>query len=393
LLVVAEVATAVVLLFGAGLFLRTLLAVEGTDRGYRTEGALTLLVDPLGDRYPTPESLQQFFDDIEREVAAIHDVDQVAWSSALPLGQFSNRSLFEIEGAPPLPASERLSADYETVSASYFPALEVSMVAGRGFDASDRADSVPVMVVNEAFAQKYLRGLDAVGARVAIRSSSDPDAEVVMREVVGVAEPIRTRALETEPAPQMYVPMTQDPSDDMYLIVRARSGPAEALTNPVRAAIANIDKEQLVSIRDVMTLEDVLWQATSSQRFRAVLVMTFAALALLLAMVGVFGILAYSVRQRRRDFGVRMAMGASAVDVLRLVARGAVGMVGAGTAIGFALALAMSQWITASLYGVEPLDPITFAGVALVLALAASVSTLGPAWRAARLHPLVALRD
>jgi putative ABC transport system permease protein len=393
LLVVAEVATAVVLLFGAGLLLRTLVAVEGTDRGYRTEGALTLLVDPLGDRYPTPESLQQFFDDIEREVSAIHDVDQVAWSSAVPLGEFINRSLFDVEGAPPVPASERLSADYETVSASYFPTLDVSMVAGRGFDASDRADSVPVMIVNEAFVKKHLPGLDALGARIAIRSSSEPDADAVVREIVGVAEAIRTRALETDAAPQMYVPMTQDPSDDMYLVVRTRSGPAEALVNPVRAAIANIDKEQLVSIRDVMTLEQVLQRATSSHRFRALLVMTFAGLALLLAMVGVFGILAYSVRQRRRDFGVRMAMGASANDVLRLVARGAAGMVAAGTAIGFVLALAMSRWITSSLYGVEPLDPITFAGVALVLAFAASISTLGPAWRAARLHPLVALRD
>jgi putative ABC transport system permease protein len=393
LLVVAEVATAVVLLFGAGLLLRTLLAVESADRGYRAEGALTLLVDPLGDRYPTPESLQQFFDQIETEVAAIHDVDTVAWSSALPLGEDGERSFFDVAGATPLPASERLSADYQTVSASYFPALDVAMVAGRGFDARDRADSVPVLIVNEAFAQKHLPGIEPLGARIALRTSSAPDAGVVLREIVGVTEPVRTRAVETEAAPQIYVPMAQDPSDDMYLIVRSVTGPAEALTNPVRAAIANVDKEQLVSIRNVLTLQEVMWAATSSHRFRAVLVMTFAALALLLAMVGVFGILAYSVRQRSRDFGVRMALGASANDVLRLVARGAAGMVAAGTAIGFALALLMSRWITSALYGVEPLDPVTFAGVALVLAIAATISTLGPAWRAARLHPLVALRD
>jgi putative ABC transport system permease protein len=160
----------------------------------------------------------------------------------------------------------------------------------------------------------------------------------------------------------------------------------------VRAALARIDKEQLVSIRDVMTLEDVAWEATARHRFRAILVVTFAALALLLAMVGVFGILAYSVQQRTRDFGVRMAMGATADDVLRLVLRSAAGLIATGTAVGFVLAMLMSRWLDTVLYGVEPLDPLTFAGVAAVLAIAAALSTLGPAWRAARLHPIAALR-
>jgi putative ABC transport system permease protein len=392
LLVIGEVATAVVLLFGAGLLLRTLLAMENVDRGYRAEGTLTMLVDPLGDRYPTPEALLQFFDEIEREVVAIHDVRHVAWSSALPLGEPDEQSFFDVVGTPAIRESERPAADYQIVSPSYFPALNVAVTTGRGFDDGDRADSVPVCIVNEAFVRTHLQGISPIGARIELRSSSAPDANVVVREIVGVAQDVKSRATETEAAPQMYVPMAQDPEDDIYLIVRSNSGGAEALTSTVRAALARVDKEQLVSIRDVMTLEEVAWEATSRHRFRAVLVVTFAALALLLAMVGVFGILVYSVQQRTREFGVRMAMGATANDVLHLVLRNAAGLIAAGTTLGLVLAVLMSRWLSTVLYGVEPLDPLTFAGVAIVLAIAAVVSTLGPAWRAARVHPTVALR-
>lgn len=391
LLVIGEVATAVVLLFGAGLLLRTLLAIENTDRGYRADGALTMLVDPLGDRYPTPDSLLQFFDDIEREVATIHDVRHVAWSSALPLGEPGGQRSFDVVGAPPIADSERPAADYQIVSPSYLPALDVPLVAGRGFDDGDRADSVPVGIVNEAFVRTHLQGIPPIGARIAIRTSTAVDAPVTVREIVGVARQVTSRATETEASPQIYVPMAQDPTDDIYLIVRSKTGNAETLSNPVRAALARVDQEQLVSIREVRTLEDVAWDATARHRFRAVLVVTFAALALLLAMTGVFGILAYSVQQRTRDFGVRMAMGATANDVLRMVMRDAAGLIATGTAIGFGFAVFMSRWLTTVLYGIEPLDPLTFTGVAVVLAIAAALSTLGPAWRAARLQPIVAL--
>jgi ABC-type antimicrobial peptide transport system permease subunit len=153
-----------------------------------------------------------------------------------------------------------------------------------------------------------------------------------------------------------------------------------------------VDKEQLVSVRDVMTLEDVAWEATSRHRFRAILVMTFATLALLLAMIGVFGILAYAVQQRTRDFGVRMAMGATAGDVLRLVVRSASALIVTGTVIGLVLSLLMSRWLATVLYGVAPFDPITVAGVAAVLVVASTLSTLGPAWRAARVQPIEAMR-
>lgn len=392
LLVIGEVATAVVLLFGAGLLLRTLIALESTDRGYRAEGALTMLVDPLGDRYPTPQSLQQFFDEIEHEVQAIGDVGGVAWSSSLPLGEASDQVLFDVLGRAPVAESERPSADYQIVSPTYLGTLEIPLLAGRGFDAGDRTDGAQVAVVNDAFVRAHLQGVSPIGTRIALRSSNDADAQVTVREIVGVAGEVKARATDVDAGPQVYVPLAQDPMDDMYLVVRSRSGNADALANPVRAGLARVDREQLVSIRDIKTLDAVAFDATARHRFRAVLVATFAGLALLLAMVGVFGILAYSVQQRTRDFGVRMAMGATTRDVLRIVVRGAAGLITAGTAIGFVLAMLLGQGLRTVLYGVAPLDPLTFLGVAVVLAVAAALAVLGPAWRATRLDPLVALR-
>jgi putative ABC transport system permease protein len=392
LLVIGEIATAVVLLFGAGLLLRTLLAMENVDRGYRADGVLTMLVDPLGSRYPTPDSLLRFLDAIRQEVATIPGVERIAWSSSLPLGDSGGQSSFEVVGAPPVPASQRPAADYQIVSPSYLPTLDVAMVAGRGFAVGDRADSVPVCIVDEAFARTYLHGIAPLGARITLRTSSAPDATAVVRTIVGVTRQVKARAAETAAVPKIYVPIAQDPTDDIYLVVRARGGNAADLVKPVRAAIARVDTDQLVSVREIMTLDDVAREATSRHRFRAVLVATFAALALVLAMVGVFGVLACSVQQRSRDFGVRMAMGATAGDILRLVARGAAGLIATGTVIGFVLALSMAQGLSAVLYGVAPFDPVTFVAVAALLVIAAALSALGPAWRATRVHPIVALR-
>ncbi len=178
----------------------------------------------------------------------------------------------------------------------------------------------------------------------------------------------------------------------MFMLVRPVSGTAHALAPSVRAAFAQVDKEQLVSVRSVTTLEDVAWEATARYRFRAVLVMAFAALALLLAMVGVFGNLAYSVEQRVREFGVRRALGATTSDVLHLVVGSGVRVIATGAVIGLALSMALGRLLATMLFSVQPLDAMTFASVVIVLALTAAVSIAGPAWRVTRIEPVVALR-
>jgi putative ABC transport system permease protein len=393
LLVVGEVATAVILLIGAGLLLRTLIAVENVDRGYRAQRVLTMIVDPIGSRYPTEASLLQFYDAVEREISVLPGVSSVAWASTLPLGpSYAGRSFFEIVGDRPLDESQRPTADYQIVSPTYFRTLDLPVVAGRGFDERDTRDRVPVCIVNEAFVRGHLQGRSPIGLRVAVQPAAFAQAPVVVREIVGVARQVKGRPDETEDLVQIYVPMAQDVMDDTFLVVRPALERAEGLAPSVRAAIARIDKEQLVSVRDVMTLEDVAWEATARHRFRAVLVMTFAGLALLLAMVGVFGILAYSVQQRVRDFGVRRALGATTADVLRLVVGSAVRVIAAGIVIGLALAAVLGRLLATVLFGVQPSDPMTFVSVTIVLALTAAVSAAGPAWRAARIDPAVALR-
>ena len=391
-LITGEVATAVLLLVGAGLLLRTLMAVDSVDRGYRADYVLTMMVDPLGSRYPTPTSLQQFFDTVEREVAVVPGVRSVAWASTLPLGRsYAGRSFFEIAGDPPIDESTRPTADYQIVSPAYFVTLDLPVVAGRSFSDRDTRDSVPVCIVNEAFV-RTLQGRPPIGLRVAIRPTASTQATPVVREIVGVARQVKGRPDEIEDLVQIYVPMAQSPVDDIYLVVRPTSGRAEWLASSVRAAIARVDNDQLVSIRDVMTLDDVAWEATARHRFRAVLVMTFAGLALLLAMVGVFGILSYSVQQRVREFGVRKALGATRSDVLRLVAGSAIRMIGAVTVVGLALSTVLGRLLGTLLFGVQLLDPMTFAFVMVVLVFTAAVSAAGPAWRAARVDPVVALR-
>jgi putative ABC transport system permease protein len=376
LLVVGEVAVAVLLLAGAGLLLRTLLAVESFDRGYRADSILSMLVDPLGSKYPTDEALQQFYEQVEAEIAAVPGVAGVGWASDRPLDFFDTGGVsFEIVGEPPLEDRDRPSTSYQVVSPSYFSTLDLPILDGRPFDRRDTREGVPVCIVNEAFA-RTLRGRSPVGQRVALRPTSSPEAKPVIREIVGVARQVKGRPDETADFVQLYVPMLQDLSDDIFLVVRPKAGDAEALAPSIRAAISRVDREQLVSVRSVMTLEDIAWAATGRQRFRAVMVMAFAGLALVLAMVGVFGILAYSVQQSVRDFGVRRALG-----------------VGTGAAIGLVLAAMGGRLIEKMLFGVRPLDPTTFVLVTIVLGFTAALAIVGPAWRAARIDPAIALRN
>ena len=393
LLVTGEVSMAVLLLFGAGLLLRSLVAVDAFDRGYRAESVLSMLVDPLGSKYPTPESLQQFFDQVEAEVAAVPGVASVGWAEELPLDFFDAGGLsFEIVGDPPVDQSQRPTTEYQIVNGSYFSTLELPILSGRVFDKTDTRDGVQVCIVNEAFVRN-LHGRNPIGLKLALRPAGSPQAKPSVREIIGVARQVKGRPDEIKDFIQVYVPMAQDLSDDMFLVVRPSSGRAEALAPAIRAAISRVDTEQLVSVRNIMTLEDIAWMATSRHRFRAVMVIAFAALALVLALVGVVGILAYSVQQHVRDFGVRRALGASTSDVLRLVFSDAARVVVTGTLIGLALSAASGRLIQTLLFGVSPLDLETFAFVLIALAITAAVAVVGPAWHAIRIDPASALRN
>ena len=385
-----QVATAVLLLVGAGLLLRTLLEVGGVERGYRAESILTMIVDPPGW---SPEDLLRFYDRVGQEARARPGVQSVAWASTLPMGRsYQGQSFFDVVGAPKVGENERRSADYQIVSPEYFETLDLPIVAGRGFDTRDTRESRPVCMVNEAFVQKYLGGRSPIGARVATRSTLAATDLPVEREIVGVARQVKGRPDEREELLQIYVPLAQDTAGDMFVLARPKSGPAEAIVPSIRSAFAAVDAQQVVSVRTTMTLDDVAADATARYRFRAILVVTFAALALLQAMIGLFGVLAYSVEQRVREIGLRRALGATTADVLSVVIGSVSRVIAIGAGIGLVLAVALSRFLASMLFGIQPFDVATFAGVAITLVVTAALAVAGPAWRGARVDPIVAMR-
>jgi putative ABC transport system permease protein len=392
-LVMGEVAITVALLFGAGLFLRTLLALNTVDRGYRAGDVLTLVVDPLGSRYPTAASLEGFFNALEREMAAVPGVGHVAWASALPgAGAQADEVAISVMGEATPPDSATPVAELRIVSASYFETVDLPIVAGRTFDPHDTRDRVPVCIVSEAFARRHLPGRSPLGARLAVRSTASQQAPTRTVEVVGVTRQVKMRADESDDALQVYVPMTQLISDDMYALVRPRSGRADALAPAVRAAIGRVDREQLVSVRDVVTLDQVARDTTARQRFRAHVVTTFSVLSLVLAVVGLFGMLSYAVQQRLRELGIRRALGATTDDVLRLVVRDAARVLAVGIAAGVVLSALVARAVQSLLYGVGALDPVTLGAVAAIVMCTATLALIAPLWRATRVDPIVVLR-
>jgi len=394
LLVSGEVATAVVLLCGAGLLLQTLLKLVGGDTGYQATSASVLTLDfsvPTGksSRYPTAEAVTQFYDAVGRDVSALPEVRRVGWVSSLPFGESElGRWAFEIIGDPQVEVRDRPMAEYTTADPGYFTTLDLPIVRGRGFNERDTLRSVPVCLVNEAFVRRHFQGRNPIGARLSLTAPFSGPTQI--REIVGVARQTSGQPDAPEELVQVYVPLAQFPTGDVYMVVQSSAGAAEALTPLVRRVVARIDPD--APVRRDRTLETLSVESTAGYRFRAKMVGTFAALALVLAMVGVFGVLAYSVQQRQREIGVRMALGATNARVMWLVFRDAGWMIATGTIAGVLLARFSGRLIATFLFGVDPLDPLTFASVPFVILFTAIVAAAAPAWRASRINPIEAFR-
>jgi putative ABC transport system permease protein len=395
LLVSGEVAAAVLLLCGASLLLQTLLKLIGGDTGYRSQSESILTLDfsvntGKASRYPTPEAVNQFYDAVGRETRALPEVRRVGWASSLPYGTGElGRWSFEIVGDPPVDLRTRQTAEYTTADPGYFETLDLPIVNGRGFDERDTLRSQPICLVNEAFVRRHFKDRNPIGARLLLKPGFDRPPQT--REIVGVARQTSGEPDAPEELLQVYVPLTQFPTGDVYMVVQPSAGSAEALTPLVRRVVARIDPD--VPVRRDRTLEVLSIQSTAGYRFRAKLVGAFAALALVLAMVGVFGVLAYTVQQRQREIGVRMALGATSARVMWLVFRDAGWMIATGAIAGVVLAAFSGRLIATFLFGIDPLDPLTFVSVPVVILLTAIVAAAAPAWRASRVNPAVAFRQ
>jgi putative ABC transport system permease protein len=277
------------------------------------------------------------------------------------------------------------------VSASYFATLGIPVLRGRAFAESDTSTATPVCIVNEEFARRYLNGREPIGALVSVQAMTSGGPKPVVRQVVGVSHQVKVEGLgEKQNDLEIYVPITQNSWYWAAIAVRTANDPM-SLSPAVKTAIARADKDQPVT--RIRTMDEVAAGSIAQPRFRAQLVGTFAALAMLLASVGVFGVLAFSVGQRTREFGIRMALGASTGDVLRLVMRSGLKMIAIGLGIGLIATLALTQSLQSVLFGVKPMDPLTFAAAAGTLIIAALMACAIPALRAARVDPASALRQ
>jgi putative ABC transport system permease protein len=390
-LAVAEIAIAVMVVTGAGLFLRTLDRLNAVDPGFHAEHVLTMQISLPSSLYPTQERALAFFDAVGRSVESIPGVSSASFGGSLPLNGWDIGQGFQVVGDPPVADSKTPAAHYQIVGPRYFETLGIPLEAGRAFNEHDRAGAPEVAIVNQEFVRRYLRGKPPVGARVRVQAMQMSGPKYVEREIVGVSAQVKVDGLgEQEKAVEIYVPIAQNPWFWASLAVRTAGEPM-AMSAAVRSAIAQADKD--LPVTHLRTMDEIAYQSSARPRFRARLLAGFAMLALSLAAVGVFGVLAFSVSQRTREFGIRMALGAQAGSVLRMVLARGVRIAFLGVGLGLAAAALLARTVGTLLFGVQPLDPVTFGGAALVLASVAIGAAVLPAWRAARVDPAVALRQ
>jgi putative ABC transport system permease protein len=390
-LVVVEIAVALLLMTGAGLMVRTLVSLNNIDAGYRADNVLTMSIRLPFRRLVTamPGELETYWRSIEREVASVPSVSIASLGFDLPLSGSSINPPFDIVGGPPVDPANRPSAHYQIVGPRFFDALGIQIVAGRAFTERDSETAQPVCVVSDAFARRFLAGQDPIGARIAI-SAPGLRNQPITREIVGVVRQVKTRPDElADGANQLYVPAAQSPWLQATLVVRTAVEPLQ-LVEQVKRAIARVDPTQAVS--QVRTMEQVAALSTARPRLRAQIVAAFAALATMLAAVGIFSVLTFLVQQRAREFSVRLAVGARAADLLRLVLGGGLKLTVIGVGLGLVASAALVRSLTTLLFGVPPLDPLTFVVAPLGLTLVALLACLAPAMRALRADPVAALR-
>jgi predicted permease len=390
LLVVSEIALAFVLLTGAGLMLKSFARLRAVNPGFDPHSLLTAWVELSDLRYPDWARRSEFFKQVLARAEAIPGVQAVAGIDAPPWSGAVASYTFNIEGRPPVPSSERPIAEPHVVSPSFFRTMGIPLLRGRNFDDADDARHPGVILINETMARRFFPNEDPIGKRV---NFLDAPAAPRWLTIIGVVGDVRYDALETESGADVYAcylqPYPVFTRAYMTILLRAASNPA-GLVPALRRAVLSVDEEQ--PITRVETMEDYLNSSLAKQRLAVVMLGTFAGLALVLAVLGTYGVISYGVRQRIREFGVRMALGAKPDDVLRLVVGQGARLALIGAAIGLLAALGLTRLMSSVLYGVASSDPATFGLVLLLLVTAALAAAYLPARAATRTPPTTALR-
>ena len=384
-LIVAEIAATLVLLIGAGLMLRSFARLQATQLGFDPEHVLTARLHLPRD-YES-DKVANFSAQLLERAKRLPGVEAASISISTPLSANSSAAALKIAGRTPTPGEPRATVGYHVIAPEHFTTLHIPVLRGRAFDAQDKASGPRVVVINQAAARKYWPNEDPIGQRVWLSIGWQQDE---FAEVVGIVGDVKYRNVEEAAAPDVYLPYTQTPEEPPTFVLVRAAGDTGALSAALRREVTALDRN--VPLSDVKTMTERGRDATARTRFGALLLGVFAALALLLASVGVYGMMAYAVLRRTREIGIRIALGAQRADVLRLVMRDGVVLTLSGLALGLAGALAATRVLRSQLYGVGPFDLFTFVVVSALLAVVALLANYIPARRATRVDPLVALR-
>ncbi|HEX5890519.1 MAG TPA: ABC transporter permease [Pyrinomonadaceae bacterium] len=385
-LIVSEVALSLMLLAGAGLLINSFWRLLRTDAGFDPRGVLALDIPLSRTKYATPEQRSGAFENLIGRMKSLPGVRDVSVTSNVPLTNRDVELSFQIEGRAPYKPGEEPVADYTVIGSDYFRTMNIAVQRGRVFTNQDTPNTPAVLVVSDAFVKRYFPNEDPIGRRIVF---DGPDRTA--REIVGVVADIKRNGLDVAAEPELYLSHLQEPERRLNVMIRTDALDASQLAEAARAEVKNFDPNQV--IWRTQTLEDLLGTSVAPRRFNMLLLGIFASVALVLAAVGLYSVMSYSVSWRTREIGIRMALGAKRADVLRLVIRQGMTMALIGLALGLISAFAASRVIAGLVYGVSPKDPLTFAGVSIVLLAVALLACLLPARRATRVNPIVALRS
>jgi putative ABC transport system permease protein len=363
--------------------------LQAVDPGFKVQQALTFDVSLPDARYKDNASEIAFYDALMPRLRALPGVHAASAVMALPLTGMDFIISFEVKGRPPVPPSQQPAMQVRVATPDYFQAIGIPLRRGRLFTSDDRAGTPPVVLITESAARQFFPGEDPLGKTITLGWRRGPGTPHAGGEVIGILGDVKEAGLNEPDAPQIYLPYRQWPVSSMTVMLTT-SVPPMSLADAVRSEVYAIDGNLPVS--NVRTLDAILAKSISQQRFYMLLLAVFASVALVLAAVGIFGVLSYAVSQRTREIGIRMALGAQSPTVIGLIVRQAMVLVALGVAAGLVGGLVLSQTMAKMLFGVAPTDPATYATVAVVLGTVALVASYLPARRATRVDPIVALR-
>jgi predicted permease len=384
LLVISELALSLMLLIGAGLLIRSFVRLQSVPPGFNTERVLSMQVAATGREYHDHEHVIQFYREIESRIARLPGVLAVGTVSALPLAGSIGWGQINVEGYTPPPGQE-LQVDTRIASTDYFRTMEIPLIQGRFFDDHDTATAKPAAIIDEKFARRFWPHTSAVGKHIWF---DDPKKAITIAGVVGV---VKQEGLDAEGKIVAYFPQSQQTENDMYLVARTSSADPAALANAIVHEIHAVDGN--VVVYQIRTMQDRLQQSLARRRFSSTMLGAFAVFALVLASVGVYGVMSYLVTQSRHDVGLRVALGAQPGDIIGLVVRQGMGLAAVGILAGLAGAAILTRLMASLLFGIRATDAATFVSVAVLLAATAFLATVIPAFRATRVDPILALRE